>query len=161
MKLQFRISDQLWNYTQAQPLINSLRALSSHGSLHVDFTHIRYGTNGHWLVSIGVPETPTRSASSADNRVMWYYNPSPLLPLLMLQTSGLQGSISHSTLIQHLRQRISSQRGTANGSYPIVPLYHRLVKQSTSVHEQVSAWRGFIATIHCIHARTYYASKLN
>jgi|SRR6185369_268243 len=127
----------------------------------LDFTLIRLPTQSYIVVSIGEPETHSRRRYSAVRLVKWFYNPSPLLRFYHFPTAGVPGWISLPTLRQVLRQRILSRRVTVRESYPIRLWYHRQAVPNMLGRGMAKEWRGFTATIHRIHARTYYASRLN
>ena len=137
-------------------LTKFLEALSGSSRRVLDFTLIRLPTQSYIVVSIGEPETLTLKRYSAVRLVKWFYNPSPLLRFYHFPTAGVPGWISLSTLRQVLRQRIVTRRVIVRESYPIRLWYHRQAVPNMLGRGMAKEWRGFIATIHRIHARTYY-----
>lgn len=122
----------------------------------LDFTLIGLPTQSYIVISIGEQVTPTHRRFSADKLARWFYNPSPLMRFYHWPTAGVPGWILQRTLRQVLRQRISSTRVTVREFYHTPLLFPLQGQPSMLDRARAKGWRGYTATIHRIHARTYY-----
>jgi len=156
MSTLFRISFPLSTTTPDSDCFELLRALYGLGYKVRDFTLTESNTQSHISLLVGTPGIPTHYASYLVNRVIWFYRPCPHMNLHYQQVDARHGWTSQLILRTTARQKPLQPYETN------VPSEHmrfiRLRQATRSISEAVNqiAWRGFTATIHHIHERTYF-----